>query len=277
MTSNSEQVPVVLALASHDPSGCTGIQADIETCASLGCHCTPVITSLCARDTCDIKDLRSVPTSFLIEQVRAILEDLPVKAVKLGFLAQTSHIEAIHTILRDYPDLPVVVEPVTQLANGSAAGAEALREAIKNLLLPLSTLATPDLVEAYELAQQADTLDACAQEILECGGGYTLITGTRRTQQHYENRLYNPQGMIRAYRWQRLSVFSHGGGATLSASISAYLAHGLRLMDAIEQGQNFTWHTLSASRRLGMGHSIPHRLFWADRNLGHKRGPGGGC
>ncbi len=91
MTSIDQQVPVVLALSSHDPSGCTGIQADIETCASLGCHCTPIITALCARDTRSIKDLHYVPTPFLIEQVRAVLEDVPVKAIKLGFLGQINH------------------------------------------------------------------------------------------------------------------------------------------------------------------------------------------
>lgn len=276
MTSIDQQVPVVLALSSHDPSGCTGIQADIEACASLGCHCTPIVTALCARDTRSIKDLHYVPTAFLIEQVRAVLEDVPVKAIKLGFLGQINHIEAVHTILRDYPNLPVVLEPTTQLADGPPAEAESVRAATKSLLLPLSTLVTPDLVEAHELAQQGDTIDACAQEILEAGGEYTLITGAKRTQEHYENRLYNRQGLVKHYRWKRLSVFSHGGGATLSASISAYLAHGLRLMDAVEQGQNFTWHTLEASRRLGMGHSIPNRLFWADRNHSGKRGPGGG-
>jgi len=275
---NSEQtaVPVVLTLSSHDPSGCTGIQADIESCISLGCHCTPVITALCARDTRELKDITAVDTAFLIEQVRAILEDMPVQAIKLGYLGQVSHIEAIHTILQDYPKIPVVLEPVVQLVAAPQAQTQALREATKNLLFPLSIISTPDLVEAHELAQQGDTLDACAQEILEYGSDYTLITGAARNQAHYENRLYNKQGLVKNYRWQRLSVFSHGAGATLSASIAAYLAHGLRLLDAVEQGQNFTWHTLSASRRLGMGHNIPHRLFWADRQ-GSGGGPGGGC
>lgn len=277
MSAIDEQTPVVLSLSSHDPTGAAGIQADIETCASLGCHCAPVITALCARDTRELKELHRLPTAFLIEQVRALLEDLPVRAIKLGYLGQVDHIEAVHTILRDYPGLPVVIEPVTQMAAIPQAEAEAIRAALKELLLPMSTLATPDLVEAHELAQQGDTLDACAQEILECGGEFTLITGSRRTQQHHENRLYDAQGLVREYRWQRLSVLSHGGGATLSASITAYLAHGLRLLDAVEQGQNFAWHSLCASRRLGMGHSVPHRLFWADRNQSGRRGPGGGC
>lgn len=277
MNSTELQVPVVLTLSSQDPSGCTGIQADIETCMSLGCHCTPIVTALCARDTRDLKDSVPVSTSFLIEQVRAVLEDMPVKAIKLGFLGQVSHIEAIHTILQEYRSIPVVLEPVTELTYAPQSEIQATREATKSLLLPLSTLTTPDVVEAHELAQQGDNLDACAQEILEHGSDHLLITGAHRTQKHYKNRLYNRQGLIKEYCWQRLNVFSHGGGATLSASIAAYLAHGLRLLDAVEQGQNFTWHTLEASRRLGMGHNIPNRLFWADRNHSGKRGPGGGC
>lgn len=276
MHSEQVSVPVVLTLSSHDPSGCTGIQADIESCISLGCHCTPVITALCARDTRDLKDITPIDSAFLIEQVRAILEDMPVQAIKLGFLGQVTHIEAVHTILQDYPHIPVVLEPVSQLVAAPHAQTQAIREATKSLLFPLSTLSTPDLVEAHELAQQGDTLDACAQEILEYGSDYTLITGAARNQNYYENRLYNHQGLVKNYRWKRLSVFAHGAGATLSASIAAYLAHGLRLLDAVEQGQNFTWHTLSASRRLGMGDNIPNRLFWADHQNG-KRSPGGGC
>lgn len=277
MNSIDPEVPVVLTLSSQDPSGCTGIQADIETCMSLGCHCTPIVTALCARDTRAVKESVPVAVSFLIEQVRAILEDMPVKAIKLGFLGPVSHIEAVHTILQEYRHIPVVLEPVTQLVQVPQTELQASREATKSLLLPLTTLVTPDVVEAHELAHQGDNLDACAQEMLEHGGEHLLITGTRRTQEHYENRLYGRKGLIKEYRWQRLSVLSHGGGATLSASIAAYLAHGLRLLDAVEQGQNFTWHSLSASRRLGMGHSIPNRLFWADRNHNGKRGPGGGC
>lgn len=276
MNAIDAQVPVVLTLSSHDPSGCTGIQADIETCISLGCHCTPIVTALCARDTRDLKDVTAVSTSFLIEQVRAVLEDMPVKAIKIGFLGQVAHIEAIHTILKDYPDIPVVLQPASHLPGTPQAQAEANTEATKSLLFPLSTLCTPDIVEAYELAQQGDTVSACAQEILEYGSEYTLITGTTRNQKLYENRLYNNKGLVREYQWERLSVFSHGGGATLSASIAAYLAHGLRLLDAVEQGQNYTWHALASSRRLGMGHSVPNRLFWADRNQKRKPGPGGG-
>lgn len=271
--------PVIMTLSSHDPSGCVGIQADIETSISLGCHCTPIVTALCARDTRDIKDVTAVDTGFLIEQCRAILEDMPIKAIKIDYLANVSQVEAVHAILLDYPNIPLVLNPVRAIANLTSLEGNAVLEAAKYLLFPITTLLCPDIVEAYQIAQQGDTIDACAQEILEAGGDHLLISGTRRTQKTYENSLYNSQGLVRRYTWERLSVFSHGSGATLCASIACYLGHGLLLSDAVQQGQNFAWQSLAASRRLGMGHGVPNRLFWADKNVEgeRRRGSDGGC
>lgn len=266
MTEFDCTTPVVMSLSSHDPSGSAGIQADIETTASLGCHCTPVITALCAKDTQDLKEVVPIESPLLIEQARAILEDMPVKVVKLGFVGSVDNVEAIHTILQDYPELPVILDPVTSVCNSELLDAPAIISATESLLLPIATIATPDLVEAHELAQQADNIDACAAEILESGCEYVLITGAKRTQNSYENSLYGKQGLIKRYPWERLKLFSHGCGATLAASIACYIAHGLRLVDAVEQGQNFTWHALAASRRLGMGKRIPNRMYWADKN-----------
>ena len=265
----SAHAPVVLSLSSHDPSGSTGIQADIETALSLGCHACTVITALCARDTRQLIDLTPIDARLIIEQTRAILEDMPVAAIKLGYFCQVSQIEAVHSVLRDYPDLPVVLDPVVHL---SIQGAELpgpdpgiqLISALQELLLPLADITTPDIVEAHQLARQADSVDACGQELLEYGGRAVLITGARRTSEAYENRLYRQQQPMRPYQWPRLGIFSHGSGATLSASISCYLAHGFLLEDAITQGQQFTWNCLQASQRLGMGHSIPNRLHWAE-------------
>ena len=266
MTKFDCTTPVVMTFSNHDPSGSAGIQADIETSTSLGCHCTPIITALCAKDTRDLKDVIAVEAPLLIEQARAILEDMPVKAIKVGFTGSVENVEAVHTILRDYAGIPVVLSPVTSVCNSALLDAPAIIHAIQNLLLPLATIATPDLVEAHQLAQQGDNIDACAQEILDSGCQHLLISGTKRSQKHFENSLYGHQGLMKRYRKERLKVLSHGCGATLATSIAAYLAHGLRLVDAVEQGQHFTWHTLAASRRLGMGSSIPNRMYWADRN-----------
>jgi|SRR5690554_2741999 len=267
----SDRAPVVLSLSSHDPTGSTGVQADIETAISLGAHCCPVITALCARDTQQMIDIVPTPTSLLIEQSRAILEDMPVAAIKLGYFCQVEQIEAVHSILRDYSHTPVVLDPVSSLSIASSSSsqldsADKITRALKTLLLPMADVVTPDIVEAHQLARQADTVDACGQEILTLGCAAVLITGARRTADDYENRLYLPRRPMRSFCWPRLSIFSHGSGATLSASISVYLAHGLLLGDALEQGQQFTWQCLKASRRMGMGNNIPNRLYWAEHN-----------
>lgn len=261
-----DDVPVIMSMSSHDPSGSSGIQADIETAASLGCHCTPIITTLCAQDTRDTKDIIPIEAALIIEQARAILEDMPVKAIKLGFVGSVENAEAIHSILHDYPDLPVILDPVTSICNSELPEADSVVKATETLLLPQATIATLGLVETHELAHQADTLDACAQEILETGCEHLLISGAKRTHSTYENHLYNQQGLKRKYSWERIKVFSHGCGATLAASITCYLAHGLRIEDAIEQGQQFSWHCLANSRRIGMGNRIPNRFYWTDKN-----------
>jgi hydroxymethylpyrimidine/phosphomethylpyrimidine kinase len=255
-----------MSLAAHDPCGSAGIQADIETCMSLGCHCSPIITAICAKDTRELKEMVPVDSTLLIEQARAILEDMPVAAIKLGFLGSVGNVEATHTILRDYPNIPVILDPLTSVSDDELLDSAALLKATTTLLLPMATLATPDLVEAHELAQQGDTINACATEILESGCQNLLITSVSRNNDSVENLLYNQLGLVKNFSWPRLKLFSHGSGATLSASIAAYIAHGLRLIDAVEQGQQFTWRALEASRQLGMGKRIPNRIFWADQN-----------
>lgn len=264
-----QETPVVMTLSSHDPSGSAGIQADIETTASLGCHCTSIITAISAKDTLTLKHISPTETALLIEQARAILEDMPVKAIKLGLLGNVENIEAIHTILRDYPDIPVVLEPVTSELNNELFNAPAIINAIKTLLLPYTTIVTPDITEALELAQHADTLDACAQAILETGCRYVLISGTRRSSTDYESCLYGINFATKHYHWPRIPQVSHGCGATLAASIAAYLAHGFRIEDAAEQGQRFAWNALASSRQLGMGKRVPNRMHWAAPDPDH--------
>ncbi len=271
MSSFNSSVPVVLSLAAHDPCGSAGIQADIETCMSLGCHCSPVITAICAKDTRELKEMVPVDSTLLIEQARAILEDMPVAAIKLGFLGSVSNVEAAHTILRDYPNIPVILDPLTSVGDDELLDSAALLKATITLLLPMATLATPDLVEAHELAKQGDTINACASQILESGCQNVLITSVSRNNNSVDNVLYNQLGLVRTFSWPRLKLFSHGSGATLSASVAAYLAHGLRLIDAVEQGQQFTWSALEASRQLGMGKRIPNRIFWAKQNHADKK------
>lgn len=251
--------PALLTINSHDPSGGAGLVADVETAASLGCHCLSAVTALNVRDTQQHKDRQSGSAPMLIEQVRAALEDTPVHAIKIGDVGSVAQVEAIHTILEDYPDIPVVLDPV--LHHGAADGDVNL--AIRLLLMPLASVAVVSLEHIKALTSNADSLAAATQELFENGGEYFLVTTAHSEHGHIVNQLFSRKGLAKEYAWTCLSDRFHGAGSTLSAAITAYLAHGFEMFEALQQGQQFTFQALQHARQLGMGCKVPDRLFWA--------------
>ena len=256
---NRHRNPTFLTINSHDPSGGAGIVADVETAASLGCHCFSAVTALNVRDTQQHKDRQSSPASLLIEQVRAALEDSSIHAIKIGDIGSVAQVEAVHTILEDYSDLPVVIDPV--LHHGASDGD--VNVAIRLLLLPRATVTILSRDHVRALSNNADSLPAATQELFESGGEYLLITDAAAQPGHLLNRLYSPKGVVKEYAWECLPERFHGAGSTLSAAVTAYLAHGFDLFEALQQAQQFTWQALQNARQLGMGCKVPDRLFWA--------------
>lgn len=257
------RVPVVMALSGSDPSGGAGIQADIEALASHGCHCAPVITAVTVQDTQDIKSYAPLDGTLIMEQARAVLEDMPVVAIKIGLLGSTEAVEAIHSVLHDYPDIPVVLDPVLASGGGTALADDELLEALSGLLLPNTTVLTPNSLEARLLAPEADNLDACAMALLDKGCEFVLITGTHENTPRVVNSLYGNHRVLETFNWERLPGSFHGSGCTLAASIAGLLAQGLEPFSAIHEAQEYTWEALAHGYRVGMGQPIPNRLFWA--------------
>ena len=257
------RIPVVLSLSGHDPTGGAGIQADIEAMASMGCHCAPVITSIAVQDTRDVKGLTPLDPMLVVEQARAVLEDMETQAVKIGLLGSVQVVEAVHTLLMDYPNLPVVLDPILKAGGGTDLADDEVTEAIRQLLIPQTTLLTPNSEEARKLAPGADTLDACAQELMDRGAEFVLLTGTHERDQQVINRLYGNRRFMEAFHWERLSESYHGSGCTLAAAVAGLLAQGLEPFTAVHEAQEFTWEALRNGYRLGMGQLIPNRLFWA--------------
>ncbi len=257
-------IPVVLCFSGNDPCGGAGIQADIEAVASMGGLAAPVITALTVQDSQYVMRLEPVDAMLVIEQARAVLEDMPVAAIKIGLLGSVENIEVIHTLLHDYPDIPVVLDPILRAGgDGNHLTTEAMQQAMRQLLLPYVTVLTPNSQEARALAHEADTLDACAHELLEDGCELVLITGTHEDTQAVENRLYGNHRLLETFNWDRLPHSYHGSGCTLAASIAGLLAHGLEPFSAVHEAQEYTWQALANGFRLGMGQHHPNRLFWA--------------
>ena len=259
---SNRQIPVVLTLSGNDPTGGAGLQADIEALASHGCHAAPVVTAITVQNTGNVLDLAPLEAALVVEQARAVLEDMPVQAVKIGLLGSAQIVEAVHTLLQDYPDLPVVLDPVLAAGGGTGLLDESAREALKALLLPQVTVLTPNSREARALAPEADSLDACAMELLDTGCEFVLITGTHEPGPQVLNRLYGNHRLLETFHWERLRGEYHGSGCTLAASIAGLLAQGLEPFTAIHEAQEYTWEALRHGYRIGMGQLLPNRFFW---------------
>ncbi len=255
--------PVVLVFAGTDPTGGAGATADTLTLASLGCHAATVVTAVTAQDTTGVKQFAAVPTELVIAQARALLEDMPVKAFKTGMLVSSAITVAIASILDDYPSIPLVMDPVQVSNAGDMLADESLDDALRALLLPRATLATPNTLEARVLAPEADTLDACAHEILSLGCEFVLMTGGHEPTPRVVNRLYGRRQLLETFEYERLPGDFHGSGCTLASACAAALAHGLDPVNAAIQAQRYTASTLKHALRAGMGQLLPDRLFWA--------------
>ena len=259
----TETPPLVLIFAGSDPTGGAGIQADIETVASLGCRAAPVITAVTAQDTHGVKQFTAIDPELVIAQARAVLADMPVAAFKVGMIGSAANASAIASVVQDYLDIPLVIDPVLASGRGDALADDALADALRSLLLPQATLTTPNSIEARRLASAADTLDACAQELLATGCEYVLITGTHETTPAVENRLYGNLRLLESFTWERLPGSYHGSGCTLAAACAATLAHGFEIVNAVHEAQEFTWNALKHGLRLGKGQLVPDRFYWA--------------
>ena len=270
MSKSDLSVPVVLVFSGHDPSGGAGVQADIEAIISQGVHPATVITALTVQDTVDVK--RFVPTdpSLVIEQARAVLEDMPVQCIKIGMIGSVELVEVIHSILRDYPDIPVVLDPVLIAGGGGALANEDVAKAIINLLLPLTTILTPNAYESRALVKlahiPANDLDARGQALVDMGPEYVLLKGGDEQNTEVENWLFTRHQPPRKFTYERLPGEFHGSGCTLAAAIAGLIAQATDAdyVNAIHEAQEYTSHALFHAAQIGRGQWIPHRLFWAD-------------
>lgn len=241
--------PNVLVIAASDPTGGAGLQADVLTLASLACHPLSVLTAYTVQDTHGVAALHGVQAAHIAEQARCVLADAPVRAIKIGVLGSAAAAEAVAALLRAHPRVPVVLDPVLASARGDALGdARALRE----LLVPLATVVTPNSEEARALGG--------AEALLALGCAYVLVTGTHEPGDDVVNTLYGAGGVVREDRWPRLPGSYHGSGCTLASAIAARLAHGDPVADAVRAAQDYTWCALERGYRPGGGQFVPDRL-----------------
>ncbi len=261
--------PIVLVFAATDPSGGAGLQADIMTLSSMGCHPLSVVTAVTIQDTMGVDDVSPIDAEWVIDQARCVLEDMPVAAFKIGLLGNIEQIAAIAEVVSDYPEVPLVLDPVLASGRGDELVTEEMVIALRELLIPQTTILTPNSLEARRLGAEegeegeGPDLAECAKRIIASGCEYVLVTGTHENTAQVVNTLYGQNGAVRSDSWPRLPGTYHGSGCTLASAIAATIANGLEVSDAVKDAQEYTWQTLKAAFRPGMGQHIPDRLFWA--------------
>jgi hydroxymethylpyrimidine/phosphomethylpyrimidine kinase len=243
--------PLVLSFAATDPTGGAGLQADVLTLAALGCHPLSVATAITVQDTHGVSRVQALDAALVSEQAERLLSELQVAAIKIGVVASAASASAIAALLAALPRVPVVLDPVLASGRGDSLADAAVLAAMRERLLPRTTVLTPNTREARALGGVA--------ECLARGCQYVLVTGTHADTPEVVNTLHGAGGIVREDRWPRLPGSYHGSGCTLASAIAARLAHGDAVPEAVRAAQDYTWHALQRGFRPASGQYLPVR------------------
>lgn len=261
MTHPAPQRPRVLSIAGSDSGGGAGIQADIKAITALGGYAMTALTALTAQNTQGVQDILPVPPQFIRDQIRCVVDDLGVDAIKTGMLGgvvQTQAVAAEITRTRDNtPDLVVVVDPVMVAKGGAALLAEDALACLRTTLLPLATLITPNLPEAEKLTgltiHTVEDMKAAALWLHQHTGAAVLLKGGHLAGEALVDVLLDGAG-TREFVGQRIATrHTHGTGCTLASALATTLAQGLAMPDAVRQSCQYVHDAIEQAPELGRG------------------------
>ncbi|MDH5356101.1 MAG: hydroxymethylpyrimidine/phosphomethylpyrimidine kinase, partial [Gammaproteobacteria bacterium] len=213
-------------------------------------------------DAQQVSSLIPIDDDIIIQSARAVLEDTPVAAIKVGLIGSEEGAQAIHEILIDYPDTPVIFDPMLVASNGMGLVEDEVVATIRELMVPQSSVVTLNPLEAAMLIPEADNQNAMMQGLMDSGCEHILLSGRREPSEAIINTLYHNHRIIEQYQWPRLNNEYYGAGCTLSAALAALLAQDLDFISAVNEAQDYCWQTLQHASRYGMGQYQPSRFYW---------------
>lgn len=262
---------IALTIAGSDSGGGAGIQADLKTFSALGVYGASVITALTAQNTIGVQGIHDVPPDFVLKQMKSVLSDLSVNAIKIGMLSVPATIEAVAEGLRRHFSGPVVFDPVMVAASGDPLLNETAIGTLKAHLLPRADLLTPNLHEAARLlgadiAMSEASMAEQGKALLAMGPKAVLMKGGHGEGPEAVDLLLIGETTHRFAAPRIPSRNSHGTGCTLSSAIAAGLAKGLPLVEAVGEAKTYIHAAIAAADRLaiGHGHGPTHHFhaFW---------------
>lgn len=264
----SDRPACVLVFNTNDPSGASGLAADVSAITSVGAHALPVVTGAYMRDTAEIMGHHAFDEEAVTDQARAILEDIPVQVIKVGFAGSPENLSAIAEIASDYADVPLIAY-MPHLSWWSEVQIDLYLDAFRELVLPQTTVLVGNHSTLWRWllpdwsSDKNPTPRDIAMAANALGVPYTLVTGIALPEQLIENVLASPHSVLYTGRFERFEATFAGAGDTLSAALAALLATGTDLAEAVKEALAYLDRCLDAGFRPGMGNIIPDRLFWA--------------
>ena len=259
----------VLTIAGSDSGGGAGIQADLKTMSALGCYGMSVITALTAQNTRGVTAIHAVPPSFVAEQIDAVFSDIGVDAVKIGMLYSAELIEVIAAQLIKYGAQKIILDPVMVAQSGDKLLQDDAIQAIKDHLMPLAEVVTPNIPEAEVLTEHrihgfAD-MQTAARSLARCGSRSILIKGGHLDENDSTDLLYltGEDRFVRLEARRIASRNNHGTGCTLSSAIAGYRARGSDVEEAVRKAKIYIQQAIRAGAEytIGHGHGPVHHFF----------------
>jgi hydroxymethylpyrimidine/phosphomethylpyrimidine kinase len=258
----------VLVFNANDPSGGAGLSADLMAIASVGAHALSVVTGAYARDTSEIFDHFAMDDEAVSEQARIILEDVPIQAIKVGFVGTPENLSAVSELASDYSEVPLVAY-MPDLSWWQEDQIDAYQDACSELLLPQATVLVGNhsTLSRWLLPEWSSEKSPSARDIAraanEFGVAYTLVTGIPLPDQFIDNVLASPTAVLCSHKFERFEATFSGAGETLSAALTALIASETELIEAVAEALSYLDRCLEDGYRPGMGNVLPDRLFWA--------------
>ncbi len=248
----------VLVVAGSDSGAGAGIQADIKSVMALGGFATTAVTALTAQDTLGVHGVFSVPPAFIQLQMRRVLGDIGADAFKTGMLADSATVEAVAEVFVDYPNMPFVLDPVMVAKGGHPLLADDAVASLKNALLPLASLVTPNVPEAESLSGiRIATLDdqfRAAEILLRIGVQAVLLKGGHMDASDITDVLATADGVQVFRAPRRVTRHTHGTGCTLASAIATGLAQGQTLEDSVRRAHAYVQVAMADAPGFGAGH-----------------------
>ncbi|HEX5408442.1 MAG TPA: bifunctional hydroxymethylpyrimidine kinase/phosphomethylpyrimidine kinase [Gemmatimonadaceae bacterium] len=255
---------IALTIAGSDSGGGAGIQADLKTFQRFEVFGTTVITAITAQNTLGVRDWMAVPVALVEEQLESVVADLPPAALKSGMLADQAVLAAVARGIRAHRLAPYVLDPVMVATSGAPLLEATAIAAIRDELVPLATLVTPNIPEAAILTgfaiHDVNDMERAAHALVTLGAAAALVKGGHLEGDEATD-VFHDGTTVRRFAHPRLNTqHTHGTGCTLSAAVAAHLALGVALTDAVERSLDFVHRAIATAPGLGAGNGPLNHL-----------------